>query len=176
MPDGPVVLRIAKSLLVAQAGVFSLLVAYNNIVDYGSNYQFVQHVLSMDTTFDGNRLMGRALTAEWMHHAAYALIIAAEAVTGLLCVSGAVLLYRARRTAEAFESKKILATLGLVLGITLWFTGFMTVGAEWFLMWQSEQWNGQQAAFRFIVLLFATLLFLHQTETVRSSADTDGGR
>lgn len=39
---------------------------------------------------------------------------------------------------------------GLTLGFTLWFAGFMIVGAEWFQMWQSTTWNGQQAAFRFI--------------------------
>ena len=44
-----------------------------NLVDYGSNHEFVKHVLSMDTTFPGNKLMGRAITnpaAPWLcrHH------------------------------------------------------------------------------------------------------------
>jgi predicted small integral membrane protein len=54
--------------------------------------------------------------------------------------------------------------VGLVLGFTLWFFGFMTVGAEWFLMWQSQNWNGQQAAFRIIACIGIVLVFLGQRD------------
>jgi predicted small integral membrane protein len=33
----------------------------------------------------------------------------------------------------------------------LWFTAFVTMGGEWFLMWQSKTWNGEEAAFRLFV-------------------------
>jgi predicted small integral membrane protein len=36
--------------MVAALAAFAFLVSYDNLVDYRSNYQFVQHVLSMDTT------------------------------------------------------------------------------------------------------------------------------
>ena len=55
------VLRLVKIILVLQIGLFALLVAYDNIVDYGTNYAFVRHVLTMDTTFPGNHLMDRAI-------------------------------------------------------------------------------------------------------------------
>jgi len=45
--------RLSKTVMVGSLGVFGLLVALNNITDYGSNYAFVRHVLSMDTTFPG---------------------------------------------------------------------------------------------------------------------------
>jgi predicted small integral membrane protein len=32
----------------------------------------------------------------------------------------------------------------------LYFVGFVAVGGEWFSMWQSSIWNGQQAAQRFL--------------------------
>lgn len=157
--------RFVKVALVAAVALFALLVAVNNVADYGSNFQFVQHVLSMDTTFEDNQLRWRALTAPWLHHVAYALIIGAEAATGALCAFGAFQMWRARSgDADAFGASKRLATLGLALGIVLWFTGFLTIGAEWFLMWQSPDWNGQQAAFRFTMVLFAVLIFLHQPE------------
>jgi len=36
------------------------------------------------------------------------------------------------------------------------------VGGEWFLMWQSPNWNGQQAAFRmFTVVGLVLLILLH---------------
>jgi predicted small integral membrane protein len=46
-------IRIAKITMIAALAAYALIVAYNNIVDYGSNYEFVSHVLSMDTTFEG---------------------------------------------------------------------------------------------------------------------------
>lgn len=160
------VVRTIKSLLVGSVALFALLVAWNNVVDYGSNFEFVRHVLSMDTTFDGNALMHRAITRTELHHAAYWMIIATEAATGLLCALGCAQMLRARNAdADSFARAKQFATIGLFLGILLWSTGFMTIGAEYFLMWQSADWNGQAAASRFIMILFATLIFLHQTES-----------
>ena len=158
-------LRISKIILVVIVAAFALLVAWNNIVDYGSNFEFVQHVLSMDTTFQGNKLMGRAIDTPMLHHLGYWLIILLEALTGLLCAWGAWAMVQALRTDQTqFERAKNAATAGLTVGITLWFGGFMVVGAEWFLMWQSEIWNGAPSAFRFAALLLLTLIFLHQSE------------
>src|SRR6516164_4129344 len=81
--------RITKIAMTAALAAFALIVAYDNIIDYGSNYEFVKHVLSMDTTFAGNALRSRAITDETVWHAAFALIIAVEAVTGLLLAFGA---------------------------------------------------------------------------------------
>ena len=48
--------RIAKMLLLAGVALFYTLVVFNNLTDFNSNYQFVRHVLSMDTTFPGNHV------------------------------------------------------------------------------------------------------------------------
>lgn len=158
-------LRIIKTVLVSAVSLFALLVAFNNITDYGSNFAFVQHVLTMDTTFEGNQLMYRSIDAPAVHHIAYAVIIFCEALAGILCAYGAWQLWKARKAEQSeFNKSKALANYGLTLGIVLWFTGFMTVGAEWFLMWQSSTWNGQAAAFKFIVILFLVLFFLNQKE------------
>ncbi|MGA0838489.1 MAG: DUF2165 family protein [Pseudomonadales bacterium] len=158
-------IRLIQSFLVGAVALFALLVAFNNIVDYQSNFNFVVHVLTMDTTFPDNALMSRAITADWAHHGAYCIIIGFEFATGLLCATGCVRMLSASGSSKAaFRESKTLASWGLATGILLWFTGFMTVGAEWFLMWQSEQWNGQQPGFRFVMILFAVLIFLHQSE------------
>jgi predicted small integral membrane protein len=39
-------IRLAKILMIAAVGAFAFMVTYDNIVDYGSNYEFVRHVLS----------------------------------------------------------------------------------------------------------------------------------
>jgi len=70
------IVRLAKILMIATVGAFAFMVTYDNIVDYGSNYEFVRHVLSMDTTFSGNALMDRAVTDARVWKGAYAAIIA----------------------------------------------------------------------------------------------------
>jgi predicted small integral membrane protein len=155
------IVRLAKILLVLMIGVFSLLVGLDNIIDYGTNFAFVQHVMSMDTVFPSNTLTWRAITSPFLHHAAYAFIISLELLTGVLCVLGAWRLWQAREQGGfAFDAAKPVAIAGLVSGFGLWFFGFMVVGGEWFQMWQSQTWNGQQAAFRFIACIGLVLIFL----------------
>ena len=42
--------------------------------------------------------------------------------------------------------------------------GFLVVGGEWFLMWQSSKWNGQNAAARLFLVFGIVLLFLNQLD------------
>lgn len=158
--------RASKTVCVALIGGFATLVALNNVLDYGSNFEFVRHVLSMDTTFEGNQLMYRAMTSPGLHHVAYWFIIALEAVCGIVSLTAA--FYMARGTMggtdATYQRGKSLAYLGLTTGFILWFGGFMVIGAEWFLMWQSEAWNGQDAAFMFSTSILGVLIYLSQAE------------
>ncbi|HLN36155.1 MAG TPA: DUF2165 family protein, partial [Xanthobacteraceae bacterium] len=108
-----VLLRLSKIAMIAALAAFAFIVAYDNLVDYDSNYEFVRHVLSMDTTFPNNALMGRAITDTRIWTIAYAAIIAAEALTCLLLSVGALaLLARLRAPAERFNRAKVLAVAG----------------------------------------------------------------
>lgn len=156
-----IVMRLAKAAIVAALAAFALIVAYNNIVDYDSNYQFVRHVLSMDTIFPDSALRSRAIDSETVWRVAYALIIATEAMTGvLLALGAAVLLVRLRAPAKTFNRAKLAAVAGLTLGFCLWFFGFIVVGGEYFAMWQSNTWNGVEGAFRFVTMILGGLIFL----------------
>src|ERR1700732_4293772 len=53
-------LRVYKAVLVFAIALFYTILVLNNITDYGSNSEFVRHVLMMDSTFPGNHLMWRA--------------------------------------------------------------------------------------------------------------------
>jgi predicted small integral membrane protein len=156
-----IAIRAAKIALVAAIALFASLVAFGNITDYGTNFVFVQHVLSMDTVFGFSTIKYRAITSPALHHAAYALIIVTEVVIAALCWIGAVvLLRRIRADAATFNRSKAVAAVGLTLGFLLWQAGFMTIGGEWFGMWQSQQWNGVPSAYRFVVIIAAVLIFL----------------
>src|SRR5262249_62330262 len=65
------VIRLAKILMVAALAAFAFLAAYDNVVDYGANYEFVRHVLSMDTIFPDDSLKHRAITDPRLWRAAY---------------------------------------------------------------------------------------------------------
>ncbi len=153
-------LRVGKILFVVSAALFAALVGMNNMLDYEINFAGVRHVMLMDSVFPGNNSMWRAVTAPWLHHFAYWLIIAAELAIALLGFWGAFELWRARRDAAEFNRRKTKAVLALVLGVLLWFTGFVVVAGEWFLMWQSETWNAQQPAFIFAASFFLILMLL----------------
>ncbi len=152
--------RLAKIGLVALAASYATAVAFNNITDYGFNYEFVRHVLSMDTTFPGNRGMWRAIDAPLLHHAAYVTIIGTELATAVLGWLGVAALWRSRSNPAQFSKSKRLAGYALLLGVVLWFGGFIVVGGEWFLMWQSDVWNGIESAFRIAVFFTIVLIFL----------------
>ncbi len=161
-------LRLSRLSLVAGVALFFTLVAWGNIADYGSNFAFVQHVLSMDTTFQSPALMGRAITDPTLHHAAYWLIIGWQILTAALCWAGVGRLWRARgASAAAYDTAKGLALLGVTAGFLLYAVGFVTVGGEWFAMWQSQTWNGQRSAHLFLTILGVVLLLLAPPETDR---------
>jgi predicted small integral membrane protein len=156
-----IAIRAAKIAMVAAIALFATLVAFGNLTDYNTNFVFVQHVMSMDTVFAFSTIKYRAITNPALHHAAYAIIIAAEIAIAALCWIGAfVLLRRLHAAATDFNRAKAFAVAGLTLGFLLWQVGFMSIGGEWFGMWQSQQWNGVPSAFRFTMVILAVLIFL----------------
>jgi predicted small integral membrane protein len=157
--------RIAKLLMVASLAAFTFIVTFDNIMDYGSNFAFVSHVLSMDTTLPDNSLRYRAITDRLLWRIAYDFIIFSEALTCIaFAIATAALLRNLRASAAAFARAKRFTVVGTALAFLVWFTGFMVVGGEWFAMWQSKIWNGQEAAFRFYMTALAVLLFVNQPD------------
>ena len=159
--------RLSKVVLVWSVAFYASLVVFNNLTDYDSNYKFIYHVLRMDTTFPDNQVMWRAIESPLVHQAMYLLIILAEAGVAVLCWFGGFRLWRSINDPARFDEVKGIAILGLTLGILLWFVGFITIGGEWFSMWQSRTWNGQQAAFRLVVIIGIVLLYLVQPDQER---------
>jgi predicted small integral membrane protein len=158
-------LRSAKMLLVFAVAGFYSFVVFNNVTDYSSNYQFVRHILMMDSTLPGNHGMWRALNAPAWHMLFYNSIIAWETVTMILCWWGGFRLARAlRRSAGAFNQAKRIAIAALTSALLMSLVAFLSVGGEWFLMWQSKTWNGQEAAFRMFAVSGIVLLLVAQPE------------
>ena len=156
--------RAAKVLLLAGLALFYALVVFNNLTDFNSNYQFVNHVLSMDTTFPGNHGMWRALPSTpsftWPSISAS---LRGRVVNMVLLWWGVAHLMRALRLpAVAFNRAKGVPVMALTLSLAMWLVAFMSVGGEWFLMWQSHTWNGQEEAFRMFAVVGLVLLIILQ--------------
>jgi predicted small integral membrane protein len=164
--------RIVKVIMVGCLALFALLVTFDNLIDYDTNYTFVRHVLTMDTTFPVNALLYRRIISPALWAVGYALIIAGEGLTGAVLAFAAVVLGRRLRSdAAVFNRAKRFVHLGAGLGFLVWFFGFVVVGGEWFQMWQSAMWNGQEAAFRFYMTILAVLIFLNQRLTENELSD-----
>ncbi|WAU85604.1 DUF2165 domain-containing protein [Streptomyces sp. Qhu-G9] len=149
-------LPLAATLLTGTVALYITFVAFGNITDFGTNQQFVQHVLSMDTTFKDDDLMWRAVESKGLQDAAYVAIIVWETIAALVLIWATVQWFRhdhvnARRT----------STIGLLMLMLLFGAGFLAIGGEWFAMWQSEDWNGLDAAMRVFLMSGVVLLVIH---------------
>jgi predicted small integral membrane protein len=161
-----VTIRTSKGLLLCAMGFYYALVVFNNINDYNSNLQFVRHVLLMDTTFPGNNGMWRAVHTPLIPPLFFASIVVWETLTGVLCWWGGIRLLRnLRSSAATFNAAKTLGVVALTLSLLMWLTAFLSVGSEWFLMWQSKLWNGQEAAARMFNVAGILLLYLVMPDT-----------
>jgi predicted small integral membrane protein len=158
-------LRVSKAVLVFAIALFYTILVLNNITDYGSNYEFVRHVLMMDSTFPGNHGMWRAVNSPLVHTVFYIGIIAWESVTMLLCWWGGVRLLKSYRADRAqFAAVLNVAVIALTTSLLMWLVAFLDVGGEWFLMWQSQKWNGQEEAFRMFTIVGVVFLVVVQRE------------
>ena len=160
-----ITLRVSKAVLVFAIALFYTILVLNNITDYGSNYEFVRHVLIMDSTFPGNHGMWRAVNSPLVHTVLYIGIIVWESVTMVLCWwAGARLLKSYRADGAKFAAALNLAVIALTTSLLMWLVAFLDVGGEWFLMWQSKVWNGQESAFRMFTVVGLVLLVVVQRE------------
>jgi predicted small integral membrane protein len=158
--------RTSKALLLFALGFYYTLVVFNNTNDYHSNLTFVHHVLVMDTTFPGNHGMWRAIQSPTIQFLFFASIVCWEIVTGLLlCWGGIRLVRNLRSSAATFNAAKRVGVIALTLSLLMWLSAFLSVGNEWFLMWQSKTWNGQDHGFRMFTVVGIVLLLLVQPET-----------
>ncbi|KUL37224.1 hypothetical protein ADL22_22325 [Streptomyces sp. NRRL F-4489] len=161
----------AAVVLTGIVALYMALVAFGNITDFGTNQQYVRHVLAMDTTFRDPDLMWRAVTSRRVQDAAYIAVIAWESVAALVLVA-ATLVGAVRGRAGRGRG---LATAGLVMVVLLFGAGFWAIGGEWFAMWQSKQWNGVEAAVRNVTVAGLALVVVRLPGAAgRSPRGADG--
>jgi predicted small integral membrane protein len=156
-----IIVRMAKSLLILTVALYLTLVVVNNLTDYNTNLHFVQHVMLMDTTYGTTATESRVVRNPLLHRLAYDGLIIWEATAALLCALGTYRLLRALNAdSESFCRSKALAVSGLLTALLLWGIAFIAIGGEWFMMWQSTEWNGEESAQRLFSMTGIVLILL----------------
>ena len=161
-------LAMAAAVVVAINGLYMLLVSIGNIFDYQTNFDFVNHVLRMDTTNFGQGegvgldpdVMGRAITNETLITIAYVGVIIWESIAALVLMYATFLWIKSSKSKLYFAARKV-STIGLLMIVILFMGCFITIGGEWFQMWRSVEWNGLEPAFRNSVLAIFGLVLVH---------------
>lgn len=158
-------LRYIKIYMVASIALFFSIVAIDNVIDFNSNRPFVEHVLSMDTTFHDTAIMWRSITNPLIQMSVYFFIIGWETATAILCWIGCfTLLQKVNGADMQFKEAKNMAFIGLFFGFLLYMVGFIVIGGEWFSMWQSPNWNGQKTAGLFLSMIMFVMIFLNTND------------
>lgn len=153
-------IRICKTALVFAMAVYFSLIAFNNLTDYNTNYVFIKHVLSMDTVFPTTHTTWHAIHSPIIYQLVYAIIILWEIITAFICWFATIMLFISRQNDEKFQHYKIFAFFGLALGFFLYLFAFVTIGGEWFQMWQSPHWNVKNQAELSLAMIGIIMLIL----------------
>ncbi|WP_244232609.1 DUF2165 family protein [Methylacidiphilum caldifontis] len=158
-------IRLSKMIILLFFSFYFLLIALNNILDYQANFQFVQHILLMDSIDKVSPLHSRAWKSPNFHGFVYTLLIGWEAICGLVLFLGTAALFKNLfRSKEEFQQAKRWGSIGLFLGLCGWLFFFILGGGEWFQMWRSTSFNALPQAFRMAILILLFLSFFIQTE------------
>lgn len=158
------VARTATSVFILMIASYYLLVAFDNITDptnpNASNWPFVQGVLSGDGVPPDSGFEWRFITATWVQALAYIGVIAGETLTGIiLLIAGVQGLRRARSCPEWGRAQRW-TYLGGILGLAVFFLGFMVIGGNWFIMYLNSKWNGMEPAFQNAVMTTLMLMLV----------------
>ncbi|MDR8366554.1 DUF2165 family protein [Pseudomonas sp. JL3] len=155
------IIRISKTALMFFVSLFGLLMMYSNFTDYATNYEYVGHVLSMDTTRENLKYSNRAVTSPMLHHRIYWIIITLEVIYTVFCLMGTYQLLRnIKKDADTFHEAKKFALLGLLIAIFIYYVCLQVIGVEWFNMDLSETWNYKDWARHIVDFILPLLIYI----------------
>ena len=159
--------RASKALLAFMIGCFALLVALDNILDFKTNLQFVQHVMrmySMQPWFNqASALQTRATSNTAAHYATYIAIISCEILSGLSYLLSSCYFILAQWKRKWVVRGKIWFLAASMLGLIVWYFGFCVIAGEYFSMW-ANTYNAYEKAYLLSIFTVLATLFVCQKE------------
>ncbi|WP_432218652.1 DUF2165 family protein [Pseudomonas kribbensis] len=152
-------IRRSKVAIVFMVGMLGAMIVFSNATDYDSNYIYLGHILSMDTT--GSHLMYRSINSEMMHHRIYWMIMTLETIFTSACLLGGYQLAKnINASDEQFHEAKKYAVLGILVALFVYYFCLQVIGNEWFDMDRSKDWNAMKWAQSIVDFLLPALIFL----------------
>ncbi|MSO26514.1 MAG: DUF2165 domain-containing protein [Candidatus Nanopelagicales bacterium] len=140
------------------------MVAFDNITNpvnpQGSNWSFVQGVISGDGVPADSGFQWRFVDATWFQAIGYVGVIAGEASTGILLLIAGVKGLRNSSTCPRWGHTQKWTYVGGIVGLAVFFFGFMVVGGNWFIMYLNSKWNGLEPAFQNAVMALLMLILV----------------
>ena len=84
-----------------------------------------------------------------------------ETVAALVLIAATVAWVRAFTGRGPVASARRLSSIGWLMWVVLFVGGFVAIGGEYFQMWQSQDWNGLDAAMRNVIIAGVALILNH---------------
>jgi len=164
-------LRLMKIIIAFSLAFYMTLVIFNNMTDPDTNYKFIRAVFTMTDLSSGEDNRWRSINFPILNWVGFIIILTIELTSAVLLWKGSVAMLKARKSSsDTFSKARATVSTGIFAGLFLWFTVFLTVGGEWFLMWQSEKFNAQHTAFSLTIVFTLFLILMHQRDTDSSSS------
>ena len=159
-------LKILKILLVLAIGVHGLIYALQNLANLNEAHAAIGYVLSNTGHEVYPDTMFFAVTNPILHWCALWLVIVGEFAIGYFGIKGAWDMFAVRGgTAEQFHAAKSNGVVAAALALLVWFGFFMTFGAAFFQMWQTELGEGSmEGAFMYAMASAITMMFVYVTQ------------
>jgi predicted small integral membrane protein len=144
--------RVVTSLCVLMVAAYYLVVGFDNITNptnpNAGNWPFVQGVISGDGVPADSGFEWRFIDATWFQAIAYIGVMTAETITGFLLLIAGIKGLRASPTCPRWGQAQKWTYAGGILGLAVFFLGFMVIGGNWFIMYLNSKWNGLEPAFQ----------------------------
>ncbi|MEM8621597.1 MAG: DUF2165 domain-containing protein [Actinomycetota bacterium] len=150
--------RLAASTFVLMTASYYLVVGLDNVSNPSSNWAYVVGVISGDGVPADSGFEWRFIDATWFHALVYAIIIAGELAAGGVLACSAVAGFRRTRSSADWADAQRGAILGCLIGLAVFFVGFIVIGGNWWVMYMNQNWNGLTAAFQNSVMTALTLI------------------
>ncbi len=161
-----VMLRVLKVLLVLMVGLHALIYGLQNLANIDAAHAAFGYVMSNLGHEVYPSSLFFSVTSPWVHWCALGLVVVGEFTIGFFGIKGACDMFRARHaTPEVFHAAKANGVMAAGLALLVWFGFFMTFGAAFFQMWQTEAGKGSmEGAFMYAMASVLTMVFVCHTD------------
>ena len=159
-------LRLLKAVLVFFIGLHALVYALQNLANISAAQGALAYVSSGQDHEVYKDTFFFYLSEPAFHWAALGLVLIGEFSVAFFGIKGGVDLFRARKgSAEEFQAAKHAGIVAAGLALLVWFGFFMTFGAAFFQMWQTQTGTGSmEGAFMYAMASAITMLFVCLTD------------